>query len=63
MTRLILEWARPRGMGAALTPNTRQPSRRRSGRVESSGERRAADARLASQTRDGDEATRVGMNR
>ena len=39
-----------RDMGAAFTPNTRQPSRRRSGRVESSGERRAADARLAPET-------------
>ena len=42
---------------------TRQPSRRTSGRVESSGERRAAGARLAPQTRGGNEATRDGMVR
>jgi hypothetical protein len=33
------------------------------GRVESSGERRSAGARLAPEAGDGDEATRVGMIR
>jgi hypothetical protein len=50
-------------MGAAFTPNTRQPSRRRPGGVEFFGERRAAGTRLVPETRDGDEATRVGMIR
>ena len=50
MTRLIPSGHVP-DMGAAFTSNTRQPSRRKSGRVESSGERRAAGARLAPETR------------
>jgi hypothetical protein len=50
-------------MGAAFTPNTSQPSRHRFGRVEPVGERRAAGARLAPKTGDGDEATHVGKIR